>query len=116
MNRRQKGTGGVREKRPGIFELKFDIGPDPVTGRRRSKFATVQGTRRDDHLHGLRHAQRHIQSRVRKLVRLRRMPHLTFKLDRSFKAASRVLAAIAEARRVDEARRVATSSPEEEGP
>lgn len=47
MTRRQKGTGGVREKRSGVFELKFDIGPDPVTGRRRIKYQTVKGTRRE---------------------------------------------------------------------
>jgi integrase len=46
MSRRQRGSGGIREKRPNVFELKFDIGPDPVTGRRRTKYRTVAGTRR----------------------------------------------------------------------
>jgi len=47
MTRRQKGSGGIREKRPGIFELKFDIGEDPVSGKRRTKYHTVKGTRRE---------------------------------------------------------------------
>jgi integrase len=47
MKRRQRGSGGIREKRPSVFELKFDIGDDPVTGKRRTKYHTVKGTRRE---------------------------------------------------------------------
>lgn len=45
MRRRQRGTGGIREKRPGVFELKFDIGADPVTGERRTSYSTFKGNR-----------------------------------------------------------------------
>lgn len=47
MKRRQRGSGGIREKRPGVFELKFDIEDDPVTGKRRTKYHSVKGTRRE---------------------------------------------------------------------
>lgn len=47
MSRRQRGSGGLREKHPGVFELKFDIGDDPISGRRRTKYHTVKGTRRE---------------------------------------------------------------------
>jgi len=47
MKRRQRGTGGIREKRPGVFEVKFDLGPDPITGGRRTRYATVKGNKRN---------------------------------------------------------------------
>ncbi len=47
MTRRQRGTGSIRQKRHGSYELKYDLGVDPVTGKRRTKYATVNGTRRD---------------------------------------------------------------------
>ncbi|HJP21606.1 MAG TPA: tyrosine-type recombinase/integrase [Alphaproteobacteria bacterium] len=46
MTRRQKGTGGVREKRRGVWELKFDTGVDRVTGKRQTRYRTVKGNRR----------------------------------------------------------------------
>jgi integrase len=47
MGRRQKGSGGIREKRPSVYELKFDMGRDPFTGKRRTRYATVKGTRKE---------------------------------------------------------------------
>lgn len=47
MRRRQKGTGSIREKRPGIYELKFDIGNDLITGERQTRYKTVNGNKRD---------------------------------------------------------------------
>ena len=32
---------------PGVFEMKFDIGFDPITGKRRTNYKTFKGTRRD---------------------------------------------------------------------
>jgi ribosome-binding factor A len=45
-------------------------------------------------VHGLRHAASHIRNEVGKQVRMRRLPHLTFKLDESLKKQAGVLAAI----------------------
>lgn len=47
MARRQKGTGGVRARRPGVYELKFDVGVNPISGKRRTRYKTVAGTRRE---------------------------------------------------------------------
>ena len=47
MARRQKGTGGVRARRSDVFELKFDVGVDPISGKRKTKYKTVRGTRRE---------------------------------------------------------------------
>jgi ribosome-binding factor A len=52
-------------------------------------------------LHGLQHATQHIRTRVGKQVRLRRMPRLIFRLDKSLKKEASILAAIANARRRD---------------
>ena len=38
--------GHIR-KRSGSWELKYDIGPDPVTGQRRMRSKTVRGAKRD---------------------------------------------------------------------
>ncbi|MGB0766982.1 MAG: 30S ribosome-binding factor RbfA [Phycisphaeraceae bacterium] len=53
---------------------------------------------------GLKAANRHIQSEVKKLVALRVVPHLSFELDQSLKQAERVYQAIdeAKAREADE--------------
>jgi integrase len=40
-------TGHVRERSPGSFELRYDLGTDPATGKRRVATATVHGTRKD---------------------------------------------------------------------
>jgi hypothetical protein len=39
--------GHVRARGPGAWELKYDIGPDPVTGERRIRYATVRGGKRE---------------------------------------------------------------------
>jgi len=48
-------------------------------------------------LAGLKAANRHIQSEVKKLVALRLVPHLKFELDSSLKQADKVFKAIDEA-------------------
>ncbi len=40
-------TGHVRERSPGSFELRYDLGTDPATGKRRLATATVRGTRKE---------------------------------------------------------------------
>ncbi|MCP3902310.1 MAG: 30S ribosome-binding factor RbfA [Planctomycetes bacterium] len=61
-------------------------------------------------LHGLKHAAQHLRTEVGKRVRLRRMPRLEFKLDRSLKVEADVLAAID---RAVEADRERTATPED---
>ena len=39
--------GHIRPRSVGSWELKYDIGRDPLTGRRITKFATVHGAKRD---------------------------------------------------------------------
>ena len=39
--------GHIRARGPGAWELKYDIGVDPVTGRRITRFRTVHGAKRD---------------------------------------------------------------------
>ncbi len=39
--------GHIYRRSKGSFTLKYELGPDPVTGRRRQKTSTVRGTRRD---------------------------------------------------------------------
>ncbi len=52
-------------------------------------------------MHGLRHAASHVRMELTKHVKMRRVPHITFVLDKSLKNEARVLAAINEARRGD---------------
>lgn len=40
-------TGHIRERSPGSFELRYSLGTDPATGKRRIATATVRGTRKD---------------------------------------------------------------------
>ena len=40
-------TGHIRERSPGAFELRYSLGIDPATGRRRTATATVRGSRKD---------------------------------------------------------------------
>lgn len=40
-------TGHIRQRSAGSWEIKWDAGTDPLTGRRRTRFATVKGTKRD---------------------------------------------------------------------
>lgn len=53
-------------------------------------------------LGGLKAANRHIQSEVKKLVALRIVPHLRFELDDSLKQANQVFQAIDEAKAREE--------------
>lgn len=39
--------GGLRERTPGVWEVRVEAGRDPVTGRRRQISRTVRGTKRD---------------------------------------------------------------------
>ncbi len=39
--------GHIRPRGKGAWELKYDVGHDPVTGRRVTKYATVRGSKRD---------------------------------------------------------------------
>jgi integrase len=40
-------TGHVRRRGARSFELKFDVGTDPITGKRRIRYASFKGTKRD---------------------------------------------------------------------
>jgi integrase len=40
-------TGHIRQRSPGSFEIRYSLGADPATGRRRIATATVRGTRKD---------------------------------------------------------------------
>jgi integrase len=40
-------TGHIRERSPGSFELRYSLGTDPATGRRRIVTTTVRGIRKD---------------------------------------------------------------------
>ena len=39
-------TGHIRERSPGSWELRYSLGSDPATGRRKTATATVKGNRR----------------------------------------------------------------------
>src|SRR5664280_344597 len=43
-------TGHISKRGKRSWELKFDISPDPVTGKRRTRRHTVRGSRRDAEL------------------------------------------------------------------
>lgn len=40
-------TGHIRQRSPGSFELRYSIGTDPATGKRKMATATVRGSRKD---------------------------------------------------------------------
>jgi integrase len=40
-------SGSLKEIRPSVYRLRFDLPPDPATGKRRQGTATVEGSRRD---------------------------------------------------------------------
>jgi integrase len=42
-----RSTGHIRERSPGSFELRYALGTDPATGKRRMATGTVRGTRRE---------------------------------------------------------------------
>ena len=39
--------GHIRARGPGAWELKYDVGVNPATGSRITKFKTVRGAKRD---------------------------------------------------------------------
>ena len=40
-------SGSLRQRGPGAWELKYDIGRDPITGKRQIKYKTVHGKKSD---------------------------------------------------------------------
>ena len=45
---KKMSTGGhIRARGPGAWELKYDIGRDPITGKRRIRYKTVRGKKSD---------------------------------------------------------------------
>jgi integrase len=40
-------TGHIRERSPGAFELRYTVGTDPATGKRKTATTTVRGSRKD---------------------------------------------------------------------
>ena len=40
-------TGHIRERTPGAFEVRYNLGTDPATGKRRTATVTVRGNRKD---------------------------------------------------------------------
>ena len=48
--------GHIRPRGQGAWELKYEVGLDPLTGRRVTKYATVRGAKRD--------AQRELRRRL----------------------------------------------------
>jgi hypothetical protein len=39
-------TGHIRERSPGSYELRYSLGTDPATGKRKMATATVRGSRK----------------------------------------------------------------------
>jgi Phage integrase, N-terminal SAM-like domain len=44
---RDQGQGSIRQRGKQSWELKFDLGRDPVTGKRISRFVSFKGTKRE---------------------------------------------------------------------
>src|SRR5262245_7220657 len=44
---RNQGQGHIRQRGKRSWELKFDLGRDPVTGNRTSRYVNFQGTKRE---------------------------------------------------------------------
>jgi hypothetical protein len=40
-------SGQIRERSPGAFELRYSLGTDPATGKRRIATVTLQGSRKE---------------------------------------------------------------------
>ena len=47
-------NGHIRERSPGAFELRYALGTDPATGRRKYFTATVRGSRNANAIDDLR--------------------------------------------------------------
>src|ERR1051326_8553357 len=46
-HRHMRRTGHIRERSPGSFEIRYSLGTDPATGRRKIATTTVRGGRKD---------------------------------------------------------------------
>jgi len=44
---RNQGQGHIRQQGKRSWELKFDLGRDPLSGKRLSRYVTFQGTKRE---------------------------------------------------------------------
>jgi hypothetical protein len=40
-------SGHIRERSPGSFEVRYSLGTDPATGKRKIATVTVRGSRKD---------------------------------------------------------------------
>jgi hypothetical protein len=40
-------TGHIRRRGKGSWEIKFDLGTDPATGKRQTRYHSVKGTKKD---------------------------------------------------------------------
>ena len=50
-------AGHIRPRGPGAWELKYDVGRDPITGKRRIKYKTARGKKSDAQRELRGHAQ-----------------------------------------------------------
>jgi hypothetical protein len=39
--------GNIEQRSPGSYRLRYSLGRDPVTGKRRTATTTIRGTRKD---------------------------------------------------------------------
>jgi hypothetical protein len=44
-----RGSGSIRQRRPGVWEIRVAAGTDPVTGRTLSRSVTFRGSEPDAH-------------------------------------------------------------------
>ena len=47
VDKTMRRRGHIHQRSPGSFRLRYTLGKDPVTGKRRTATATVRGTRKD---------------------------------------------------------------------
>lgn len=86
-----------------------DVSPDMKTAKVAVSVLPEAYAKRT--LAGLRAADRHIQSEVKKLVALRLVPHLRFELDDSLKKAEEVYDAIDQAQQREQQRNPSADEP-----
>lgn len=79
---------------------KVEVSPDLAEAWISVSVLSQQHARRT--LQGLEHASRYIRGKVSRAVRLRRVPHLMFRIDESIKQEAQLYAAIARARQTDD--------------
>ena len=44
---RDQGQGHIRQRGPQRWELKFDLGRDPISGKRETRYHSFRGTKRE---------------------------------------------------------------------